>query len=360
MKVALVVYGGIETLTGGYLYDRLLVDHLRRRGHRVDVISLAGASYARDLADNLRPTLAAALSRVSCDVMVQDGLVHPSLCLTNRYLGRRARFPRVALAHMVLSAQPRPAWRNRCCAAVEGAFYRSVDGCVANSRTTLSHLARWGVTRRPFVVARPGGDRLGSLASPRAIVRRAGDPGPLRLLFLGNLLPGKGLLLLIAALQRLADVDWHLTVAGSLTMAPGHVQEVRKAVGESGLTGRVRLAGAVTGPALIRLLAEAHVMAMPFAHEGFGMALVEGMAYGLPAIASTRGAAGESVVHGVNGILVPPDRVDLAGRAVRHLAEDRQALARMSLSALAAFQRHPPWSETLGAIEAFLRRMAGP
>jgi glycosyltransferase involved in cell wall biosynthesis len=360
LKIALVIGGGLNTLTGGYLYDRQMVDHLRRRGHRVEVITLSGERYGRRLAKGLRPSTAGDLARISCDVMVQDALVHPALWLANRRMARRRRFPRIALAHMVLSAQPRPAWQNRCHAAIEGAYHRSVDGCIANSRTTLAHLARWGVRHRPFVVAPPGGDRLGSIAPPSRIRERAMAPGPLRLLFLGNVLPGKGLLPLLAALERVSDVDWRLTAAGSLTMAPAHVRAVRNAVKHSGVRDRVRLAGPLAGRELTDLLARAHVMAMPFSHEGFGMALVEGMAYGLPAIASSRGAARETVAHGVNGVLVPPGRFDLAGAAVRRLDADREALARMSARAFEAFCRHPTWLETLGAVEAFLRRVARP
>lgn len=359
MKIALVVCGSLKTLTGGYLYDRLLVDHLRRCGHRVEVISPPVADYGRQLMDNLSPLFAAALSRVSCDVMIQDALVHPSLWLLNRHLNSRRGFPRVALAHMVLSAQPRPRWRNRCYAAVEKAYYQSVDGCIANSRTTLAHLARWGVKRRPFVVAPPGGDRLGHLV-PRGRVRdRAMAPGPLRLLFLGNVLPDKGLLPLLEALFQIPEVDWRLTVAGSLAMAGDHVREVRAMVRHSGSRDRVRLAGPVAGRALVRLLEESHLMIMPFSHEGFGMALLEGMAYGLPAIASGRGAARETVNSGVNGILVPPGRLDLVGAGVRRLAGDRRALAGMGVNALETFHRHPAWLDTFDVIEGFLRRMAG-
>jgi glycosyltransferase involved in cell wall biosynthesis len=184
-------------------------------------------------------------------------------------------------------------------------------------------------------------------------------PGPLRLLFLGNVLPGKGLLPLLSALAGIPEVDWRLTVAGSLAMAPGHVRAVREMVQRKGLPDRVRLEGPVAGGALSRLLTETHVMAMPFSHEGFGMALVEGMAYGLPAIASGRGGARETVRHGVNGLLVPPGRTDLAGAAVRRLAEDRALLARLAFRAFDTYCRHPTWTETLGTVEAFLRRIAG-
>ena len=38
MEVGLVIYGRLETLTGGYLYDRFLAEALRSRGHRVEVM----------------------------------------------------------------------------------------------------------------------------------------------------------------------------------------------------------------------------------------------------------------------------------------------------------------------------------
>jgi len=358
VRIALVVYGGLETLTGGYLYDRLLAAYLERRGHHVDVISLAAAGYGRHPADNFSPQLAAALRRTSCDVMIQDALVHPSVWLLNRHKGGRCRFPRIALAHMVLSSQPRPAWRNWCFGAIEKAFYRSVDGCIANSRTTLADLVRWGVLRGPCVVAPPGGDRLGHIASAARITTRAMAAGPLRLLFLGNVLPEKGLLPLLTALFEIPDADWRLTVAGSLTMACDHVREVRALIRRSPGCGRVRLTGPVTGPALVRLLETSHLMIMPFAHEGFGMALMEGMAYGLPAVASTAGAARETVADGINGVLIPMNRPDLVGRTVRTLAGDRPALARMGIRARDRFFKHPTWRETFGKIEAFLHDIA--
>lgn len=359
MKIALVVCGSLNTVTGGYIYDRMMVDHLRRRGHGVEVISLAGATYAGRLSSGFWPGLARMLAQVSCDVMIQDALAHPALWLVNRYRARRPAFPRIALAHMVLSAQPRQAWRNRCFAAVEKAFYRSVDGCIANSATTMSHLARWGMARRPFLVATPGGDRLGHALSRQRVVHRAMAPGPLALLFLGNVLPGKGLLPLIDALAGIPDVQWRLSVAGSLTMDPDHVREVRADIRRRGIHRRVRLLGALTGEDLVRQLARSHLLVMPFSHEGFGMAFIEGMAFGLPAVASSRGAARETVTTGVNGFLVPPEHPGAAAAAVERLAADRHALARMALSALDTFHRHAPWSATFGSIEGFLLKVAG-
>ena len=49
MRIGLIIYGSLDTLTGGYLYDRLLVEHLRRQGDHVDIISLPWRTYGRHL-----------------------------------------------------------------------------------------------------------------------------------------------------------------------------------------------------------------------------------------------------------------------------------------------------------------------
>ena len=64
-----MIYGSLETISGGYLYDRMLVEHLRGQGDQVEVISLPWRSYARHLAGQLSPRCGAACKRgamISC------------------------------------------------------------------------------------------------------------------------------------------------------------------------------------------------------------------------------------------------------------------------------------------------------
>ncbi len=57
MRFGLVIYGSLETLSGGFLYDRKLVEGLRRDGHAVEVVSLPWRSYGGCLVHNLSPAL---------------------------------------------------------------------------------------------------------------------------------------------------------------------------------------------------------------------------------------------------------------------------------------------------------------
>ena len=52
MRLGLVIYGDLETMTGGFLYDRKLVHHLQNKGDEVDVVSLPWRRYGRSLLDN--------------------------------------------------------------------------------------------------------------------------------------------------------------------------------------------------------------------------------------------------------------------------------------------------------------------
>ena len=52
MKIGFVIYGSLDTLSGGYLYDRKLVEYLRAQGDTVEIISLPWRNYAAHLTDN--------------------------------------------------------------------------------------------------------------------------------------------------------------------------------------------------------------------------------------------------------------------------------------------------------------------
>ena len=106
MRVGLVIYGSIETQTGGYLYDRRLLDHLASRGDRAEVISLPRRNhYPRALCDNASPTLVRRLTQPRFDVLLQDELVHPSLVFLNGWLRARARYPIVTIVHLLRSSE---------------------------------------------------------------------------------------------------------------------------------------------------------------------------------------------------------------------------------------------------------------
>ncbi|MEZ3164136.1 glycosyltransferase family 4 protein [Halorubrum sp. RMP-47] len=364
MRVALILAGDIESGSGGFYYDRRLRDRLRERGHTVDVVSLPRGSCRRRLAPNLRARrFAERLSRF--DVVVEDGLAHPSVLLANRWIDA----PIVALVHMIawraraatgdspdasgVAERARSGLSRRLAAAVERRFLRSVDAAVYNAEETRRDAAGLGGPGR-CAVAPPAGDRFDPVVSASEIEARARD-GPLEVTFLGNVVPRKGLDVLVDALARLdaGDVDWRATVVGDKTIAPDHVERVEDAVAAAGIGDRIRFVGRLDDEAVAARLRETHVLAVPSRYEPFGMVYLEAMGFGCVPLATTAGGAGEFVRDGVSGVLAPPDDSRAVAAALRDL-NDRVRLATMGVAARRDYEAQPGWPETLDRAIDFL------
>jgi hypothetical protein len=77
MHIALVIYGSLDEVSGGFLYDRKLVEHLQQRGHEVTVIPLPWRSYGWSLVDNGSHCLLRRMQGGEFAVIVQDELIRP-------------------------------------------------------------------------------------------------------------------------------------------------------------------------------------------------------------------------------------------------------------------------------------------
>jgi glycosyltransferase involved in cell wall biosynthesis len=358
MRIGLVIYGRLDTLTGGYLYDRFLVQALRGRGHRVDVISLAFKPYALCLADNLSRGPAALLTCREWDLVLQDELCHPSLVGINRRIRARCRPAIVGIVHQVLCRQPRGRFLNFLYGWLERSYLRTTDGLLLTSRFTRDAVRTLIGRNRPMQVAHPGGDRLGRIACERSILERSRRAGPLELVFVGNLSPVKGLDLLLESVSRLPPFMWRLTVAGSLTADPNHARRIRDWVSTRGMGSQVRLLGAVDGEDLRARYNTGQVFVMPFAHEGFGIAALEAMAFGLPVIGSAAGGVREFVRHAENGFLVAARDPAAVRRHLEELHRNRDRLAAMGRAALTTFSAHPTWDRSMKRGCEFLEGVA--
>jgi len=82
-----------------------------------------------------------------------------------------------------------------------------------------------------------------------------------------------------------------------------------------------------------RLFPQAHVLLMPSELEGFGLAALEGMACGVPAVATNVGGVPELVTHGVDGYLEAPGDIAAQSQRVVALLTDANLHDRMAQAA---------------------------
>lgn len=354
MNIGLLIYGSLETLSGGYLYDRQLVNHLISAGDQVEVVSLPSRNYASNLMDNFSDTLIRRLASLPFDLLLQDELNHPSLFHLNYDLRSKVHYPMVSIVHHLRCSETHPSWQKRLYRWVENRYLRSVDGFVFNSHTTHQVVQSLLGEDKPNVVAFPAGDRLRPDINQEQIVLRAKHNGALRLLFLGNVIPRKGLHTLLQALSQIPNHRWHLTVVGNLEMDQPYVSKIMKMVKQYRFDKMIKLSGPFEKNDLNHVMKRSHVMVVPSTYEGFGIAYLEGMGFGLPAIASTAGGASELITPGVDGFLIPPKNSNLLAGHITRLIEDREFLSKMSLAARERYLRHPTWEQTSQRIRSFL------
>ena len=154
------------------------------------------------------------------------------------------------------------------------------------------------------------------------------DRGPLQLLYIGRLAPGKGLPETIAglAMAREAGIAARLVIAG----AGPEERRLRAEVALLGLADAVSFPGPALGARKAELLAAADALVLASHSEGLPYALLEGMAAGLVPVATPVGGIPDVVQPGVHGLLVPAGNAAAIAAAIGALARDRKRLARMS------------------------------
>ena len=357
MRIVLVIYGTIETVTGGYIYDRKLIEHLDDFGDETHVVSIPWRNYVRHLSDNFSRTLVRRLRKFNPDIILQDELNHPSLFLLNERLRDKSKFKIVSIVHHLRLSETHPAWQKGVYATVEKRYLQGVDAFIFNSKNTESVVYSI-VGQSASVVAYPGKDRLLYIISNRAIARRAKKRGPLRIVFLGNITRRKGLATLLHALAHIPRAEWVLTAIGNLTRDKNYGKTILRLVKRYGLDQRAVFTGLIPDAAVAENLMRNHLLVVPSQHEGFGMSYLEAMGFGLPVIGTTSGGASEVIKHGHNGFLIAPQDTQRLTVYIRQLARDRLLLSEMGIKAHKSYEEFPTWRDTANTIHGFLHSIS--
>lgn len=353
MKIGLVIYGNLGISTGGYLYDRMLVDHLRKEGDHVDVISLPVGSYIKHIRDNYSP-LYRKLVSANYDILLEDELNHPSLFSINHRLKKRINYPIISIIHH-LSYSAESNWIKRILyGMLEKKYLTSIDGFVFNSRTNKKVVESFIGDNVNSVVAYPGRDHIKSTVMPKDITLKLCESEKFHILFVGNLVRHKCIHTIIEAISNLDDDKVILNIVGNLSISPSYVKSLRKLVYSLGLNSRVNILGFLSNHKLNQYFRDCHVFTLPSIYEGFGIAYLEALGFGLPIIASTEGAAREIIKDGIHGYLVEPELPIALAKKLSILISDRELLQKMSLNALNHYRKFPLWSESMSKIRNFL------
>ncbi len=162
---------------------------------------------------------------------------------------------------------------------------------------------------------------------------------PLKLYYLGNLLPIKGALDLVRAMPTILarHPGTKLTVSGASPDEAYHAQ-IEAAVRDLGLADSITFTGKVGREEKTRLLSEADLFVYPSHFEGHPWVIVEALAAGLPIVSCDVGCVAECVLHDQNGRIVPVENPEALAGTVAELLADRTELARMAHASAALYR----------------------
>lgn len=340
-----LIPGDLATPTGGYAYARRLLADLADHGVDVMAVPLPG-SFPQPTPADLAATATAFASTLRDAVLLVDGLAYGAL--PPEVVASAGSRPIVALVHhpLGLEAGLGAADAMRLMASERAALALATRVLVTSRFTRSLLVAEFGVPADRIGVAEPGTD-------PAA---RAVGSGSRRvsLLAVGAVTPRKGYDHLVKTLAMLTDLDWHLTIVGACDRSPDHVATLGRMIAAGGLDGRITLAGAVSPSRLTELYDRADVVVSPSLFEGYGMALAEALAHGIPVVATTGGAAAETVPDEAGLKVAPGDAAALAS-ALRLIIGDPERRRAAADAAWAAGQDLPLWRDTAAIVAAILK-----
>lgn len=343
---AFAIPGDIQTLTGGYIYERRLLMGLRALGHDMQHLQLP-ASFPDPGPDDMAHAVAA-LERVDpTRPLILDGLVFGAIDTSGL---ARLRAPILAMIHhpLALESGLSSARRDHLYRTERDNLRLAKHVLVPSAHTGRILIRDYGVSPAHITIVPPGVDRPLLPAVPET---------PPLILSVGILHPRKGHDVLIRALARLTDLGWRAEIVGNPWDA-GHAEALARQLAASALAGRVRLAGRVPADALERLYARASVFALATRYEGYGLVFDEALVRGLPIVSCRSGAVPETVPPDA-GLLVPPEDDAAFARALRVLLVDADIRQRMAAKARAAGLCLPGWSETARRASEVIAALAG-
>ena len=234
---------------------------------------------------------------------------------------------------------------------------------IANSQSTLDqlHLA----VAKPGAVVPSGVDPHGEVvydgiaSGIPPLASETASNGPLRIAIVGRLAGWKGQHIFLDAAAKLveAGIDAKFLLAGTAMFGEDdYVAELHSQVDRLGLQGKVEFLGHVD-PIEAFLPTVSILVHASTSPEPFGQVVIEGMAAGIPVVATDGGGVKETVVHGETGLLVPMGNAQALADALRMLIDRPELRAKLSTKGRQRVLRHFTASITARKVERVYREV---
>ena len=375
-----VLAGRVDRGAGSHVYHQELVRRLAARGHRVSLVCFdphpdVGTNTEVHAVPLPAPTSFPLLWRFAAvrnyrhcyhrffelDLPPADVVIAGEHLFLKPHARRFPDTPWVYLAHSLLVDQEIRSYN------LSALMYWA-------TRSLYVHLQKWALRRATrtmrftrvaceALTQRYPGIRPRFFINPMAtemppLATRPPAAPPVRLLWVGQLIPRKRIELALDALAQVASANWVFDVVGDGAARPQLEEQTRRL----GLADRVFFHGFQSDPS--DWYRRADLLLFPSWLENFPVTMVEAMSHGVACLAM-RGdgvryhtANAEIVEHGRDGFLADSD--EDFGRLLAELLERPQQLRTAGEAARETVQRLDTWDRHLDRLEQLFDELAGP
>lgn len=221
---------------------------------------------------------------------------------------------------------------------------------VFNSRYTLEHALRAGLTPKATAIVYPGIDER-FLAAPTP------EPWRWRLVYVGRIDRQKGVDVAVRALARLPPTA-SLSIWGSGEAR--YIKEMEALAVDLGVGSRVRFEGKIGSTELLGTYADADVVVFPVRwEEPFGLVPLEAMGMARPVVTTMRGGTAEFVRDGENALVFDVDDDAELARLIYRLAENGPLRERLRVGGMRTAAAHTVTGFAAKTVEHILLAASG-
>lgn len=346
-----VVPGDPLTATGGYEYDRRVLQGLRNLGWATRVLTL-DSSFPTPTVEALRDAHQQLAALPAGSLVMIDGLALGAM--PDIAYAHKDRLYMVGLVHHPLAAETglMPDLAAQLFESERRAL-AAMRRVVVTSQSTRRALAAYGVAADRIAVVEPGVDLPAVLEADE---RLDGVSTPVRMLCVATITARKGHDLLVDALSRLTHLSWTLTCVGDTERSRITVGALRMRIEAAKLENRIVLTGEIDEAALHRQFRHADLFVLATRFEGYGMVVAQALAHGLPIVSTRTGAIAE-LVPSDGGLLVEPGDGTALRDALSQVLSDPNLRRRLATGARAARSTLASWSAASQQLSEMLSRV---
>lgn len=333
--------GDLNTLTGGYAYDRRLLAELHALGYALQHLPLS-RQFPQPDSQTLADTAQQFAQLPDGSLVIVDGLAFG--VMENIAEREQERLKIVALCHhpLMLEAGLSDEQAQQLFISEQRALNAAHAVIVTSAITGNILNEQFSIPAAKITIAEPGTDQ-------QEFALCKGTPPVL--LTLATLTRRKAHDVLIDTLANIQHLPWNARFVGGMQFDPQWVAHLQHKVAVAGLQERIAFVGNVadTGSEY----AAADIFVLPSLFEGYGMAFAEALSFGLPIVAARAGAV-PSVVPDTAGILVQPDNAAALGDALHRLLSTPALRQELQAGAQAAAQSLPSWRDSANKVAALI------